>query len=417
MSKNEMSTIQIVSVALIIITIIVSGLSYSNTAGLNRKIDEMSDRIGELTSAELELASSIVELGKAVGETGEDIAAIEERIKGLEEKIERPFTEMQIWVGIGSRELFESYVVPLMLEEYNVGLIVEEGLSAENLAKLVAEKDNPVVDYYQMDEGPWKQAKAMGLCQKITEADVPNLKEIPDKFKDPDELGAPTTVTFHALWYDYAVFEEKGWDPPTSWYDLWDPKYKDRVVIPTASSTWSYMLFVVMNELEGGDLDTNWDPGFAKLKELVPNLHSFSPRSSNTMTLVERDEAWIGNFGVRYALTADLIKGITMTPAYPKEGILCNVAWMMIPKNAPNLDLAYKLVNVILSAEFQAAKYKQTFQGSINPKALYLLTSDEKALYPFTDENIAKATPTNWDVYAARKDEFMERWSGEVESK
>jgi len=329
----------------------------------------------------------------------------------------KPPTEMQVWVAIGTRDTVEKYAAPLMLEQFNTKLIIEEGLSAENLAKLVAEKDNPITDFFMIDEGPFKQAKALGLCHKITEDDVANLRDIPDKFKDPDQLGAPTSVGFFGLWYDYEVFDEKGWDPPDSWYDLWDPKYKNRVVLPTASSTWSYTFFEITNMLEGGDIETNWDPGFAKIKELVPNLHSFSPRSSNTMTLVERDEAWIGPFGIRYALTAEFRKDITMRGAFPKEGVDYDVSWMLIPTNAPHLDLAYELVNIILSADYQAKRYRDTFEGSVNPKTFDLLTPEEKAMYPFTEENIAKANPTNWDVYAEKKDQFIERWSTEIEAK
>ena len=329
----------------------------------------------------------------------------------------KPPTEMQVWVAIGTRDLVEKHIAPIMLEEYNAKLIIEEALSAENLAKLVAEKDNPITDFFMMDEGPFKQAKALGLCHEVTEADAPNLRDVPDKFKDPDNLGAPTLLTFFGQFYDFDVFEKEGWDVPDSWYDLWDPKYKNRVVLPTASSTWSYTFFQIINQLEGGDIETNWEPGFAKIKELVPNLHSFSPRSSNTMTLVERDEVWIGPFGLNYALTAEHLKGITMRGAYPKEGVNYNVAWMLIPKNAPHLDLAYALLNIYLSAEFQAQQYRDTFFGPVNSKVFDSLTPEEKALYPFTDEVIAKANPTNWDVYAEKKDQFIERWSTEIETK
>ena len=108
MSRKDVSTIQIVSVVLIIIAIIVSGVSYGNTAGLDRKIGEMSgkiegldDTIGELTSAELELASTMKDLGEAIGEYGETITAIEERLKELEEEEEElPIEEVVLRLGV-----------------------------------------------------------------------------------------------------------------------------------------------------------------------------------------------------------------------------------------------------------------------------------------------------------------------------
>jgi hypothetical protein len=38
-------------------------------------------------------------------------------------------------------------------------------------------------------------------------------------------------------------------------------------------------------------------------------------------------------------------------------------------------------------------------------------------MYPFTEENIANAKPVNWDVYAEKKDQFIERWGTEIETK
>lgn len=416
MSVKESSTIQIVSVALIIIAIIVSGASYTNTAGLNTKIGDLSDQVEELTSAELELASSVVDMGKAVGETGEDIAAIEERIKDIEEKIPRERTEMLVWVSIGERELVESYVAPIMLAEYNCKIIVEECLVSEMLTKLKAEKNYPSFDVCSLDAANLITAKALGLLHKITVDDVPNAKKIPDVLLDADEYSLPRKMSFTGLWYDYELFEEKGWEPPDSWYDLWDPKYENRVVLPPGAGTWSWSLFQIINKLEGGDIETNWEPGFAKIKELLPNVHSFSPRSSNTMTLVERDEAWLGPFGLSYAIVAQE-KGITMAPVFPKEGVEINVGSFIIPVNTPNLDLALKYIDIRLSAEFQAEQYRKISDGPVNPDVIDLLTSEELETYLYSKENMEQSYQNAIEVYAARKEEFMERWNTEIETK
>lgn len=105
--SEKTSTVQIVSVVLIIVAIIVSGASYINTSGLRGEMGELSGKIEglsytieELTSAESELASAVVDLGMAVGKTGEEIEAIEERIKGIEERIKpvpEEFEQILVW--------------------------------------------------------------------------------------------------------------------------------------------------------------------------------------------------------------------------------------------------------------------------------------------------------------------------------
>ncbi|MFC1804073.1 extracellular solute-binding protein [Thermoproteota archaeon] len=328
----------------------------------------------------------------------------------------KPPTEMLVWAAIGEKALVESYIAPIMLEEYNCKIIVEEALVSEMLTKLKAEGDNPSFDVASLDSANIITAKNLGLLHKITVDDVPNLKEIPEGLLDPTQYSVPRTLSFVGLWYDYELFESKGWDPPDSWYDLWDPKFENRVVLPPGAGTWSWSLFQIINRLEGGDIETNWDPGFAKIKELLPNVHSFSPRSSNTMTLVERDEAWLGPFGLSYTVVAQG-KGITMKPVFCKEGIEYSKGNVVITANAPNIDLAYKYVNLILSAGYQAEQYTTNSYGPINPNAIDLLTAEELKNYMFTEENIALSYPNAVETYAARKEEFMERWNTEIETK
>jgi len=329
----------------------------------------------------------------------------------------KPPVEMAVYAAVGERSLLEKVAAPVFLEKYNCKLLITEGLSAENLAKATAEKDNPVASVIQMDEGPFKQAKALGLCLKVTEKEIPTLAKIPKKFLDPDQLGVPNTLSLFGLWYDYKAFKEKGWAAPSSWYDPWDPKFKGRVVLPTASSTWSYQFAMIINRLEGGT-DTKWDPGFKKIKTLVPNLHSFSPRSSNTMTLVQRGEAWIGPFGIAYAFTADREKGIPMAGVIPKEGGDFSVSWEYIPKNAKNLELAYKFVDFTMTAEYLAERFKLTYWGHPNPDVSSKLSGEFKQLYEsvYDPKLLEKMWSTNWDVYAEMKDKFIERWSKEIET-
>ena len=58
---------------------------------------------------------------------------------------------------------------------------------------------------------------------------VPNLTTLYPEFPLPDGIG--TILSFHAIGMEYNtdVFDVNGWDPPTSYDDLADPKYQGHV--------------------------------------------------------------------------------------------------------------------------------------------------------------------------------------------
>ena len=50
-------------------------------------------------------------------------------------------------------------------------------------------------------------------------------------------------------------------DAPTSWADLWDPKFKGKLAMPDLTASGSYQVLVMAAKINGGD-ENNIDPGF-----------------------------------------------------------------------------------------------------------------------------------------------------------
>jgi len=57
------------------------------------------------------------------------------------------------------------------------------------------------------------------------------------------------------------AFAKNGWKTPTSWQDLTDPKYKQKVVIPPITDGYGLLTLVMMSRLHGGG-EEKMDPGF-----------------------------------------------------------------------------------------------------------------------------------------------------------
>ncbi|GAG56253.1 unnamed protein product, partial [marine sediment metagenome] len=117
-----------------------------------------------------------------------------------------PPTELQVYVDVGNREFIEEYVAPIMLEEHNVLLFVEGATASENLAKVVAEKDNPVASVVQSGIQAFYQARAIGLVQEISMEDVPYIEDYPDSVRDPNNEYIPVTTNFFGMFYHSEVF-------------------------------------------------------------------------------------------------------------------------------------------------------------------------------------------------------------------
>ena len=138
---KSVSTIQMVSVILIIIAILVSGISLSSITGLSgkteeqgaklsTKIDELAASTAELKSAELELVTATADLINTVEASAEKITALEERLKKLEEAAAKP-PEKKVVLKIGLDTSFETTDPPIWYTDLlnGIGQLVTEPLT------------------------------------------------------------------------------------------------------------------------------------------------------------------------------------------------------------------------------------------------------------------------------------------------
>src|SRR5215211_4505939 len=183
---------------------------------------------------------------------------------------QRAPVDLQAYVPSALKDALDAYAVPTMKERYNVNLQMTARLSGEALTKAVAQKDNPEVSVFIMDEGPWLQAKQAGLWDTLDPAAIPNLGQVSARFRDADGQGAGVGIYALGLIYDEQTFRERGFPTPSSTMDLWNPAYRGRVTIPGAASTFSYALLFQANRIEGGDAAGSLDRGWAKMRELAP---------------------------------------------------------------------------------------------------------------------------------------------------
>jgi putative spermidine/putrescine transport system substrate-binding protein len=329
------------------------------------------------------------------------------------------------WTGLASTQARELVVaawgdpyeagwrkslVPSFEKQHNAKVVWVQGFSSQTLAKLRAQKDAPQIDVAMMDDGPHRQAVALGLVEKIDRGKLARAKELYEVAVEPGDFGIGFAVAAYGLYYNTKAFADNKWAPPTSWLDLYRPEFKGKVSVHNIGNANGLYLLLALNKIAGGS-DDNVDRGFAKLKELVPAVVTFD-KFGETPTLIQQGATVIGTWNLDRAVNL-ASTGVPVKFVGPKEGTWGHKEIVTIVKGRPNQELAYKWIDMLLSAEEQANTAKYIGLGPLNRNAR--LDPETAGTVLYGPDAIAKLTIPNWEVVNARRSEWTERWNKEIE--
>ncbi|MVW71689.1 extracellular solute-binding protein [Bordetella sp. 15P40C-2] len=319
-----------------------------------------------------------------------------------------------LYIGMNGGDMeraFTQHVFPAFEKANDVKIVVVPGTSTDILAKAQAYKDNPQMHVMFLDDGIMARAITMGLCQQMN--DDPVFQDLYPAAVMKDRMAAGIDIGMTGLGYNTRIFKEKGWEPPTSWMDLADPKYKGKVVFQSASgSTFGLHAFLMYNRIVGGD-DKNTDPGFKKWSDTIgPNVLEYIPNSAKLAEMIQNDEAAI--FPLTPTAIARLKKReIPVEYAQPKEGSVILMVGECVIANNSEPELSQKLARYLLSPEAQAAalEYGGHFPSNRKTQASEQNAGTLKTFQGYMDT----ATILDWDAINATRPAFNARWNRTVE--
>tara|TARA_R110002049_G_scaffold277215_4_gene455650 strand:- start:399 stop:1373 length:975 start_codon:yes stop_codon:yes gene_type:complete len=283
--------------------------------------------------------------------------------------------------------------------------IISLGSSVDMAAKIRATKDDPEIDLAYMDISIAKQIKAEGLLESLNFSQLESFDDVAPQAFDADG----NFVTFMTAATVIAYNPELVDTPPTSWADLFDPKYKGRIALGDITGTSGMHFLLAVNKMKGGELD-NQDAGIAAIKSLMPSVAMLYTQADQIVQLFERGEVVMAPwYPDRIGSAAD--KGISVAVAYPKEGAVGIQPTVSVPKGSKNRDLALKYIDVLLSAEGQKCFAEKKYAGPVNTKVE--LSDKVKAIVPFGDSYENLWYPDT-DAVAKLRAGWTERWQREV---
>lgn len=295
-------------------------------------------------------------------------------------------------------------LVPEFEKKYGVKIVWVQGFSSQTLAKLKAQQANPQIDVAMMDDGPFFQAANSGLIEKLDMAKVPNAKDLVEMAFEPKPHGVYFGVAGTGMYYNSKIFKEKGWAPPTSFNDLFDPKFAKRVTTHTIQNSAGLMVLLAMTKLAGGSIPDNMDPGFKKMQELAKQVVTFD-QFGETAVLFQQEAVLIGTWNTDRVANLKLT-GAPIEFVYPKEGIW---AWkdaigVIAGRPKEMQDLGHAFINMMLTKQEQENTAK--YIGFIPM---------HKEVTGYGRETLKDMNFIDWGELAKHRPIWTERWNKEVE--
>jgi putative spermidine/putrescine transport system substrate-binding protein len=252
------------------------------------------------------------------------------------------------WGGDYAHLLAENIDTPI-LKPTGMDVIQAVGDEAPRMAQLTAQKALPrgTLDIACVGSPNGYRAAAAGLLETLDETKVPNLKHVPPLLRSgtfmPNQF-VPHIYSAQVIAYNPRTVK----DPPKTFTELLDPRWKGKVGVISTVSFWLMM---------GAALAVGSSPeDFDKAKDYFLKLNA------NGLRLYAETDAIgpafkSGEIEVAIVWLARTVMwqnaGVPIQGRVPDEGAIVYVSGMVMPKNAPDKEAAYKYMNALLEPSAQ----------------------------------------------------------------
>lgn len=265
--------------------------------------------------------------------------------------------------------------------------------------KATVDAGRPEADVIAMQLTDYVFARRNNLLMPLSASDIPEYKNLYPQF-----------ITEHGpgllLWsYGIAYNTQQVKEAPTSWKDLWDPKYKGKVAIN--DPIFDQVLQMVNLTFTGKALPVS-DETFKHLTELRPNLLTLYTTGAQAEQLMRQQEIVLGAvWNSRAAAVQD--EGVPIKFVAPKEGIFVRYNPFSVLRGARDPDLAKAWINYVCSKEPQSLLAEKGYQGSPNKEVVYSQHIKERIIV--TDPEVLKrAVKEDFDTIVDNVAEWRRRW-------
>lgn len=322
--------------------------------------------------------------------------------------------ERALHIGVYNSQLgkvVERDIIPTFEKDYKCHIYTIEGATLSNIAALRTTRDNPRFSVMMMDDVGVQQAKQEGLIEQLDPEKIPNLANVYKRFLFEDSYGVAVSISAAGMFMNPTVETTKGLN---SYAQLFDPKFKQRLILSSPKYTSSVLFVMFMASLATGKpikeaqylVDQGWD----KLKELKPSVLTVFENEANVM-MVPQGQADVGGIEYTKAIYPSTIKGIPITLAPMKEGFFTGINSITLAKNAPNPELGNAFINRMLDNDVMKLLAEQTVSAPSVKDISFNADIAEYLPYPESKMDDMQLVTPDWKFVNDKRAEILERYN------
>ncbi|MGE3702011.1 MAG: extracellular solute-binding protein [Hyphomicrobiaceae bacterium] len=305
-------------------------------------------------------------------------------------------------------EAFKKVVGPAFIRNSGgINAIFTPMLNIDLIGKIKAAQANPPFDVAMFDDGPLLTAIKDGLVERFDTSGIKAITDVPENLRNRSGYGPVVSLTAVGIAYN----PRKIPTPPTSWSDLWDPKYKGRVGIVGPASTLGTTFLVEIAKLNGGS-EINVEEGFKVYKTLIPNLGAVGPSPGGLVTMFQQGQVDIGpQFFNNVAAMKS--RGGDIAFAVPKEGLALQTITVCQIANAKNKAAGRSLIETIFSVDVQQGLEAEPYV-MLPTNAKVKLSGQNAALAADVSALLAKGKFLDWTKFVDLRPSWIDRFNRDV---
>ncbi|MBJ3776727.1 ABC transporter substrate-binding protein [Acuticoccus mangrovi] len=304
------------------------------------------------------------------------------------------------------QKIMEEDIIPPFAEKHGVNIIYVPSPSSQNLAKLRTQRSSPSIDVIWLAGATTFQAIDDDVLADYDPERIPNAANVYPNLATESKV-LPVGQNVIGLLYNGDILSEKGFDAPTSWWDMWDPKYKQHTGMLNINSTSTIGTVSLIAKILSGD-PYDFDAAFAKFAELMPNVYDFFSASGEMDALAQEGLLWVWSHAAGRAMFHRK-SGFPVRFVAPKEGAVGYSSSVAVVKNGPHPNVAHAWVNYLLSTDVQEKIALKAGYAPVVPGVT--IPADVKEFFPDLDTIFFP----DYRKLTAVLPELVDRWNREVE--
>jgi spermidine/putrescine transport system substrate-binding protein len=213
------------------------------------------------------------------------------------------------------------------------------------------------------------------MLHKLDKSQIPNFKNLKHTLlNEPYDPNNDYSIPY--LWGTTGIvvnskYFKKG--EITSWKDLWNPKYKNQLMMLNDVRDVFAMALLALGYSVNDSDPKHIERAYLKLKELLPNIKIFNSDAEQTIYI---DEDAILGMGYNGDIHLTQKENPDVQFIYPKEGFTIWIDCLAVVKNAPHLANTYKFINFLLRPDVAKITSEETGYATPNEAAIKLMPKE-----------------------------------------